>query len=174
MLNSKSLFGNPNILNVLVESNFTRTSNQARTLRPKKLSHEPHLECHTQSLCRSGLFGEPGDRPKNWKPENLGVSPGVRARESPGVASIGAAWGLGCRPPNGTRGGQSEGLGWPSGRGLTRGAGDPGVPRGAGWQISRYSDFQKADLRFEIANFCKQLRSLNLRKKWQVIGMLGG
>jgi len=69
------------MLNVLVESNFTQTSNQARTLRLKKLSPELLLERHTQSLCRSGIFGEPGDRPKNWKPEYLGMPPGIWARE---------------------------------------------------------------------------------------------
>jgi hypothetical protein len=98
------------MLNVLVGSNFTRTSNQARTLRPKKLSPELLPECHTAVLCRSGIFGEPGDRPKNWKPENLRVSPGVRPRESPGVVRLGGAWGLGCRALNGPRGGRSGDL----------------------------------------------------------------
>ena len=108
-LNSENLFGNLNILNVLVKSNFTRTSNLTRTLDPENCYLPNSFSNITpQALCRSGILGEPEPCLKNWKPENLVVSPGIRARESPGVVRFGSAWGLGCRPLNDPRVGNLE------------------------------------------------------------------
>jgi len=103
---------------VLVESNFTRTSNLIRTLEIEKIISRTPSRISLGNHCAEVEFrGEPEPGPKNLKPENLVVSPKIRLRESPGVARFDTAWGLGCRPLNGPRGGQSEGVGWLVGRG---------------------------------------------------------
>ena len=65
------LFGNPNILNVLVESNFTRTSNQARALDLefclfRTLSRTSHRE-----PCAGSKFW--GNREPDRKTGNLNI-----------------------------------------------------------------------------------------------------
>ena len=103
----------------------------------KLLTLELLFEYHSAITVPEWNLGEPWNRPKNWQSENLGVSPGIRAREWPGVTRFGAAWELGCRPLNGPRGGWSEDLGWPR-------WGEP-EPAQEAWvwqlQVFNFSDF---------------------------------
>ena len=144
----ESLFENPNRLNVLVASNFTRTSNLTRTLRPKNCLPNSFSNVTPQALCRSGILAKDRTLPEKlsiWKSGSAAGESGSR------VAKSDAIWGgMGVGRP---------GLKLSERRPIWR----PGVARRSGtcpargslgvnclasvFQNFRFSEFPKADIR---------------------------